>query len=75
MTPLNWREYEKLFGDTGEQDNAYVAVPIFPDAGFVAGNVITTAAQVARALAGIGKPDEVHEARQWILGERAKLRH
>ena len=69
----DWQNYVKLFANSSGKANEYVAVPIFPALGFVVGNVVTASAQAARALAGIGTPEDIEEARAWILGERAKL--
>ncbi len=68
-----WHEYVKLFAHSSGRANEYVAVPISPAAGLVVGNVITASAQAARALAGIGTPEDIERARAWILAERAKL--
>ena len=70
----DWQDYVKLFADSSGKATEYVAVPVFPASGFVVGNVVTASAQSARALAGIGTPDDIQEARAWILAERAKLR-
>ncbi len=69
----DWQDYVKLFANSSGKANEYVAVPVFPASGLVVGNVITASAQVALALAGIGAPDDVQQARAWILTERAKL--
>ena len=70
----DWQDYVKLFANSSGKANEYVAVPIFPALGFVVGNVVTASAQAARALAGIGTPEDIQQARAWILTERAKLR-
>jgi hypothetical protein len=69
----DWQDYVKLFASSSGKANEYVAVPIFPARGFVVGNVVTASAQAVLALAGIGTPEDVQEARAWILAERAKL--
>ncbi len=68
-----WQEYVKLFAHCSGTANEYVAVPILPAAGLVVGNVITASVQAARALAGIGAPEDIERARAWILTERARL--
>jgi hypothetical protein len=69
----DWQDYVKLFASSSGKANEYVAVPIFPSRGFVVGNVVTASAQAVLALAGIGTPEDVQEARAWILAERARL--
>ncbi len=68
----DWQYYVKLFAHSSGRANEYVAVPISPAAGFIMGNVITASAQAALALAGVGTPDDIQQARAWILSERAK---
>jgi len=70
----DWQDYVKLFANSSGKATEYVAVPIFPALGFVVGNVVTASAQAARALAGIGTPEDIQQARAWILTERVKLR-
>ncbi len=70
----DWQDYVRLFAGSSGKANEYVAVPISPAAGFVVGNVITASAQAAQALAGIGTPEDIQQARAWILSERAKQR-
>jgi len=69
-----WLDYVELYSRFRAKDDEYVSVPIFPAKGILAGNSITATAQVARALAGLGTPGEVQEARNRILAERAKKR-
>jgi hypothetical protein len=70
-----WQIYVDLFGDTAERDDEPVLVPLFPCTAFVPGNVGTMSARAARALAGIGTPEEVVRARKVMLKNRAKARH
>ena len=69
-----WLDYVKLYSRFRAKDDEYVAVPIFPAKGIVAGNSITATAQVARALAGVGTAGDVQDARNRILAERTKKR-
>jgi len=70
-----WQIYVDLFRDTPDWDDEPVLVPLFPCTAFVAGNIGTMSARTARALAGIGTPEEVVEARSLMLRNRAKARH
>jgi hypothetical protein len=74
-TTDEWQIYVDLFADTTEDDDAPVLVPLFPCDGFVPGNVGKIPASAARALAGIGTPDEVARARAFMLEHRAKVCH
>lgn len=70
-----WQIYIDLFADTTQEDDAPVQVPLFPCDRFVPGNVGTLPARAARALAGIGPPEEVARARAFLLEHRAKVCH
>ena len=70
-----WQIYVDLFRDTADRDDEPVLVPLFPCTAFVPGNIGTMSARAARALAGIGTPEEVVRARKVMLKNRAKARH
>jgi hypothetical protein len=70
-----WQDYVDLLGKTTGEGNALVLVPLFPAGGFVPGNLLMIPARAARALAGIGTPEEVLRARNCILRDRAKSCH
>lgn len=71
----DWQDYVEMFADATEADNEPTVIPIFAAAGFTKGNVLTVSGQAARALAGVGTAEDIQKARQFILDERAKLRH
>jgi hypothetical protein len=70
-----WQDYVDLLGKCMGEDNAPVLVPLFPAGGFVSGNILTISARAARALAGIGTPEDVLRVRNCILKDRAKSCH
>ena len=74
--PGAWQNYVDLVADqTDQPDDARVLVPLFPCNDFVPGNILAISARAARALAGIGTPDEVAHVRACILDDRAKACH
>ena len=70
------RTHVDLVADqTDQPDDAVVLVPLFPCSDFVPGNILTVSARAARALAGLGTPEEVARVRAYILDDRAKACH
>lgn len=75
-SPAAWQNYVDLVVDqTDQDDDAPVLIPLFPCSDFVPGNILTVSARAARALAGIGTPEEIMHVRACILNDRAKARH
>jgi hypothetical protein len=74
--PDAWQNYVDLVAcQTDQPDDARMLVPLFPCSDFVPGNVLTISARAARALAGIGTPEEVARVRACMLDNRAKACH
>ena len=74
--PGAWQNYIDLVADqTDQDDDAPVLVPLFPCNDFVLGNILTISARAARALAGIGTPEDILHVRACILRDRAKACH